>query len=209
MAFSLLGRDFGFSDLFQAQYARLSEAVSLLRDAIEDKPGVADALKRIQGIEAEARRGSREITRQLSLTMIRPIEREDIHDLNQAFERAITAVKAVSTRIGPCGVRSMPGSAKEVAGCVGEVVVEIGTMLSKLSTRHPMGASAERVDQIVDEADAFLLVGLGEVYEMRLSGLETVLDIVKWGQIYDRLEDAVDRIEDVANVIEGMVLKNV
>ncbi len=209
MAFNLLGKDFAFSDLFQAQYARLSEAVSLLCDAFEDKPAVAEALKRIQGIEAEARRESREITRQLSLTLIRPIERDDIHDLNQAFERAITAVKAVSTRFGLYRVRSMPGSAKEVAECVSEIVVEIGTMMRKLSTRHPIGASAERVDQIVDEADAFLLVGLGEVYEMRLTGPETVLDIVKWGQMYDRLEEAVDRVEDVANVIEGMVLKKV
>ncbi|MEW6368934.1 MAG: DUF47 family protein [Acidobacteriota bacterium] len=209
MAFNLLGTEFAFSNLFQAQYARLSEAVSLLRDAFEEKPGMAETLKRIQAIEAEARRESREITRQLSLTLIRPIERDDIHDLNQAFELAITAVKAVSTRVGLYRVQSMPGSAKEVAECVGEVVIEIGTMMRKLSTRHPIGTSAERVDQIVDEADAFLLVGLGEVYEMRLTGPETVLDIVKWGQIYDRLEEAVDRVEDVANVIEGMVLKNV
>ncbi len=55
-------------------------------------------------------------------------------------------------------------------------------MLSKLPTRHPIGASAERVDQIVDEADAFLLVGLGEVYEMRLAGPQTVLDISSGGR---------------------------
>jgi uncharacterized protein len=209
MAFSLLGKDFAFSELLQAQYARLSQAVSLLRDAFEEKPGVAEALKRIQAVEAEARRASREITRQLSLTLIRPIEREDIHDLNQALERAITAVKAVSTRIGLYRVRSMPGSTREVVACLGEMIAEIGTMLAKLSTRGPIGTSAESVDRIVDEADAFLLVGLGEIYEMRLSGPETVLDIVKWGQIYDRLEETVDRVEDVANVIEGMVLKNV
>ena len=71
--------------LIQAQYGRLSDAVSMLRDAFQDKPCVADALKRIQAIEAQARRVSREITRQLSLTMIRPFGRDDIHDLNQPW----------------------------------------------------------------------------------------------------------------------------
>jgi len=65
------------------------------------------------------------------------------------------------------------------------------------------------VRKLKKQADMFLLVGLGEIYESAVGGVENLLEVLKWSQIYDRLEVVASCIEHTVNVIEGIILKKV
>ena len=70
-------------------------------------------------------------------------------------------------------------------------------------------AGRERVRQLKKQADTFLLVGLGEIYESADSGVEKLLAALKWSQVYDRLEETASCLEQIVNVIEAIILKKV
>jgi len=115
----------------------------------------------------------------------------------------------VSRRIGLYGFRSIEKGAGELAFCLAEMVAEVGPLLESVVRKGNGAASRERVRKLKEEADMFLLVGLGEVYEAAGGGVDHLLETIKWSQIYDRLEDAVACLEHTANVIERMILKKV
>ena len=96
-----------------------------------------------------------------------------------------------------------------MASCLGEMAAEIGPLLEVVVRKGNGAANRERVRKLREEAGMFLLVGLGEVYESAGGSVTHLLEAVKWGQIFDRLEDAVSCLEHTANVIERMVLKKV
>ena len=88
------------------------------------------------------------------------------------------------------------------------MVEEVGRMLQRLRERKPVEENAKKVKSLKYECEMILLVALGEVYDLKPQGFETVMEIVKWTHIYDRIEQAVNQAERLADIIEGVVLKN-
>ncbi len=209
MSFSLLDKRFDFYSLLLTHFSKWNESVSLLHDIFEDFSDVPAKCKRIQGLESEANEISREIIRQLSLTLIREQERRDIHELNVALQKAITSIKAIATRVGLYGFTEIRSPVRELTSNLMEILIEIDAMLKMLVTRDSIEDVSRRLAKAKEEAGLFLLVALGEIYESRVNNLESVLDIMKWAQIYDRIEEAIENAADVANVIESMILKKV
>ncbi len=81
-------------------------------------------------------------------------------------------------------------------------------MLDRLSHRKTVEDGVKTVKALKYECEMLLLVALGEVYDIKLTGFDSVMEIVKWTHIYDRIEQAVNRAEGLADIIEGVVLKN-
>ena len=81
-------------------------------------------------------------------------------------------------------------------------------ILDRLRERKPVEANATKVKSLKYECEMLLLVALGEVYDLKVTGFDTVMEIVKWTHIYDRIEQAVSQAERLADIIEGVVLKN-
>jgi uncharacterized protein len=87
-------------------------------------------------------------------------------------------------------------------------VEESGRMLDRLSHRKSVEDGAKKIKAMKYECEMLLLVALGEVYDTKLENFTSVMEIVKWTHIYDRIEQAVNRAESLADIIEGVVLKN-
>lgn len=208
MAFSFFPKEIQFFELFTDQNAKLREAVVVLNSIFQDFDDVENKCKCINIIEEGGNGISRRISQQLSLTFITPIDREDIHDINIAQEDLLNLIKAISTRIGLYDFQFIKFPAKKLVKNLTVMVEEGGRMLDRLRERKPVEDGAQKVKALKYECEMLLLVALGEVYDIKLTDFTSVMEIVKWTHIYDRIEQAVNQAEALADTIEGVVLKN-
>ena len=206
---NLLGHSFPFAGLFHRQAATLATAAAQLESILRDFTAVPDQCARISVLVSEGEKTSREIERELSLTFIQSLYREDIRELNRAFQRTFQAIGAVSSRLGLYGFREAQKGAAAQAACMAEITVEIAPLLESFVREGDTAGRLERARKLKREADVFVLVGLGEIYEAAGARAENLLEALKWSQIYDRLEDAASSLDHTVNVIEGIILKRV
>ncbi|MDD5170221.1 MAG: DUF47 family protein [Syntrophales bacterium] len=210
MSFNLLDSRFRFHELLMEQFGKWQASAALLTDIFTDPNcDVASACKEIHHLAADARNIARDIMGELSLVQIRQIERQDIHDLSMAQEKAINSVKAVATRIGMYGFQHVQKPIRELTANLQEITAEVHGMLKKLHTRDSNEETIQKLAEIKKEADLFLLVAMGELFESQGDLSDTFLDILKWTQVYDRMEEAIEDAIQVTNVIEAMQLKKV
>jgi uncharacterized protein Yka (UPF0111/DUF47 family) len=200
---------FPFTGLFHRQADTLGAAVKQLESILRDLTAVPDKCVRISALVSEGDATCRELERELSLTFIQPLDREDIRELSRAFQRTLQAVGAVSSRLGLYGFREIQKGAAAQAACLAEMADEIAPLLEIVVRTGTGAANFERVRKFKKEADSFVLVGLGEIYESAGGGVEDLLAALKWSQIYDRLEETASCLEHIVNVIEGIILKKV
>lgn len=208
MGFSFFPKEIQFFDLFQDQFLKLNEAVAALNSIFQEFDDVENKCRSINIIEEAGNGIARSISQQLSLTFITPIDREDIHNINIAQEDLLNLIKAISTRIGLYDFHAVKFPAKKLVMNLAIMVQEGGRMLDRLRERKPVEENARKVKSLKYECEMLLLVALGEVYDIKLTGFEAVMEIVKWTHIYDRIEQAVNQAERLADIIEGVVLKN-
>ncbi len=208
MGFSFFPKEVQFFDLFTEQYGRLAEAVAALNSIFQEFVDVENKCKCINLIEETGNGLARSISQQLSTTFITPIDREDIHNINVAQEDLLNLIKAISTRIGLYDFHFIKFPAKKLVKNLSAMIEEVGRMLDRLRARKPVEEQAKSVKSLKYECEMLLLVALGEVYDIKLTGFDAVMEIVKWTHIYDRIEQAVNQAERLADIIEGVVLKN-
>lgn len=211
MAFTLFPKSAKFFDLFIEQSQKLVESANILNDIFENHSNVEEKCAQIHIIEEEADILSREIARQLSLTFITPIDREDIHGINIAQEEIQNLIDAVSTRIGLYGFGTIRKTAKNLMANIKAMIEETGKMVIYLRDRKDVSESYATIKLLKDDCGTLLSMALGEIYDSRLSSPEEcidIIDMIKWTQIYDRIEECVYRAGRLANIIEGITLKN-
>lgn len=208
MGFGLFCDDFSFYQLFRKQWAVLDRAAVLLRAIMTDLQNLPTRCGEIHKLEAEQISLSREVIKELALTFIQPMEHQDVYALNRAFDEAMRTLKAVSTRMGLYGFAAPGAATKEIAGNLVFMMAEVGDMLEHLRTASAALLPVEKIDAIREETRMLFLVGVGELYEGRLDTPRDLLEIIKWTQIYDRLEEAFDRTSEVAGAVAAIILKN-
>lgn len=209
MSFGLFGAEFAFFELFERHLRALSEAVQELHQLLAQFTDMRTRCARIRELERQSSSTAREITRELALTQIRPLERHDIHLLNLAMTEAIGAVQAVATRIGLYGFDQIRPVAIDLSTSLLEMVDLVEGMLRQFRTKASVNELRERMATVKAEADAFVLVALGEAYEVPLDRPADALEVIKWAQVFDRFEEALDRVGRIADVIDGILLKRV
>lgn len=211
MAFTLFPKSVKFFELFIRQSQKLVESSTILSDIFENYSNVEEKCVQIHIIEEEADTISREIARQLSLTFITPIDREDIHGINIAQEEIQNLIDAVSTRIGLYGFTNIRKTAKSLISNIKAMIEETSKMVVYLRDRKDVTESYSVVKLLKDDCETLLSMALAEIYDSRLSSPEEcidIIDMIKWTQIYDRIEECVYRVGRLANIIEGITLKN-
>ncbi len=210
MGFSLFPRSVKFYDLFREQHRKLAKAAGILDELFTDFTDVEERCRRINIIESEGNAIARRIAKELSLTFITPIDREDIHEINVIQEDILNCLKSISSRIGLFGFERIRYPGRRVVSNLRLMIDELGTVLADMSRNRKVEESFHRIEALKHECETLLMVGIGEMYDCgdEKCDFATILDIIKWKHIYDRLEDAVNRTEALADVLEGVTLKN-
>ena len=197
-----------FFDLFEKQSRMVKDAAVILDSIFQDFSDVPAKCERINKLEAEGDGLSREISTQLALTFITPLDREDIHEINMAEEDLLNAVKAISQRIGLYRFKTLEQTAVDLVENLRIIVEETEKMIRILGSKKAVEKHSMTVNKIKNESELHLLVALGELYESCPASQEQLLYIMMWTQIYDRIEQALDKAEVLTNVIEGVSIKN-
>lgn len=174
----------------------------------EERHEVLDMCGQVHLIEAEGNDISRTIAKELSQTFITPIDREDIHDLNLGQEMLLNQLKDIATRVGAYEFERARYPAVRLTANLRLMVEEIRKLLEALSARKEDGESMSRLKALKYECDMLLLSAMGEMYECESCDYQGILSIVKWSHVYDRIEQAANAAERLANVLEGIMLKN-
>ncbi|MEN6438508.1 MAG: DUF47 family protein [Syntrophobacter sp.] len=208
MSFSLFPKSPKFFELFREQNRIIVNAATVLNKMASEFVNLEDQCQDINMLEAEGDVINRTIRRELSTTFITPIDREDIHEINSSQETILNHIQAVSNRLGLYGVVRVRFPAQKMISDVREMVTGIGVMLGKLGSGQEVSDTVSQVKQLKKECEMLLLSGLGELYDDPSPQPANVLDVIKWTQIYDRIDKLFNRTWQLTKSIEGIVLKN-
>jgi hypothetical protein len=208
MSFSLFPKTAKFEQLFLEQIEQVVASARLLEEMCNQSSGQMEKVLAINEIEEKGSAISREISRQLDLTFITPIDREDIHEINKATDKVLDVFKQIASRVGAYSHIPIPRAARDLSANLRVMVEEAQHMLKKLGTKHDVTQNLAKVKQAKKSADLVLVKALTEMYNPRELSNQDLLIIIRWSRIYDRLERAVRRADHLAEVIEGVILKN-
>ncbi|WP_129576069.1 MULTISPECIES: DUF47 domain-containing protein [Sorangium] len=191
-----------------AEHAQKSVAASKLLlemlDRIEDAPAIA---RKIKELEHEGDRITHRCLAALHKTWITPLDREEIHALITRLDDVLDFIEAASERIVLFEIQS---ATPEARGLAESLVAACDAMSTATSSLRDVKDGARLLELCVEinrhenDADAHYRVALAALFKQ---GNDPLL-VLKWRDIYDQLENASDRCEDVANVIEGVVLEH-
>jgi hypothetical protein len=203
----LMPRERRFFELFNQHAAEIvlgaRELVSLLEQGSD---GAAHAAA-IDAIEKRADKLTHETMKLLHRTFIVPIDREDIHALITAMDDILDMIRDVSESIGLYDVRRITPEARALADiclrCAERVREAVGK-LGDLRESEGVLRMCEEIDKLESDADRQMRAGISKLFREERDALV----VIKLKAIYELLEAITDRCEDVANILEGIVLEN-
>ena len=203
----LLPRQLGFFDLFDQAAAKSVEAARTFEQMVSEMANVEADGRRIKEIETEADQIAHRTLELLHTTFITPLDRNDIHRLVSRMDDVLDFIEAASERIYLYEIRTISPAVRDLARVL---VAQTETLQRAVSGLRDLGKPRTLVDACIEvnrlenEADALLRKAVAALFK---SG-EGPLEVIKWKEIYEMLETATDRCEDVADVIEGIVLEH-
>ena len=206
MKIRFLPRAVDFDALFLRQSTKLVETAELLGELFSGAGDLPGMCRRIYAAEAEANALFQETARQLASTFITSLDREDIHALNEAHEEVINLIRSIANRTALYRLDAIEPAARELVDSLCEMVSHAHEMLLLLHARRSVEARSGDIRRLKDQSDALLLVALGELFESEIESFPRVVELVKWTQVYSRIEEALVRTEKLAGIIEGISL---
>ena len=205
MKFRFLPREEDFYDLFVEVAQKATEAAKLLRALLVEKPESAtyhvDAIRKL---ENECDSLTHEVVRRLDRTFITPIDREDIHLLASDLDDVVDRIDATARRARIFRVGSSPEGVDALCAVVEEITQEVLLAVTALRDGNDVKAHCIRAKRLEEEGDAVYHDMLGMLFDTEKDPIR----LIKWKEIFDMLEEALDESEDVANTIESIVLKH-
>ena len=202
--FSLFPREEDFFTLFRRQAALVREGCDLLHEMMERFDDLEARARRLKEVEHQGDLVTHELFERLNRTFITPLEREDIHDLASNLDDVLDAAEAIGSRIVLFGITRATPESTQLTGVLARCGVQIEQAVEHLKDfKNLMGFTIE-INRLENEADTISRQVVADLF----TGRHEVLDVMRWKEIYGRLEGAADKCEDVANTIEAIVLKN-
>ncbi len=195
-----------FFILFEKQAQKAVEAAEILM-ALTEEFRLDWAVNQVTKIEREADEVTHEITRKLNTTFVTPIlfDREDILALSDAFDDITDFIKGAIDRMQIFQVAELTPEVGELAQVLMNATVRLQETTASMQTLRPgENRYCAEINALENEADAILKSALGKLF----ADGDDPVNIIKWKEIYDYIEEATDACERVVNLIEGMVVKN-
>jgi predicted phosphate transport protein (TIGR00153 family) len=203
--FRFLPKTEDFYDLFVEVSKRTAESAKLLRALLNGKPElVTYHVDAIRKLEHECDELTHEVVRRLDRTFITPIDREDIHLLATDLDDVIDCLDATARRAKIFRIGHSPEGVDSLCAVVEEITAEVLKAVTALRNGKDVMGHCIRAKQLEEEGDAVYHDMLGRLFDTETDPVR----IIKWKEIFDNLETALDQAEDVANDIESIVLKH-
>lgn len=203
----LLPKEKTFFELFNVQSSVIAKGLDLFEDLLNDYGRQAELMPLIKTVEEEADEVAHRIFRLLNNTFVTPFDREDIQalvhrmdDVMDLAEKANSRMAIYALPVPPEGVDDMAAVLKSAFGLIAQAVA----MLDDWKHKEAILKICVEVNRIENQGDVLLRKALQRLFQQQTEALY----VIKAKEIYESLEDAIDRCEDLANIIETILIKN-
>jgi uncharacterized protein len=204
LAFRLIPREEKFYADFQALADELQRGATQLEEMLAPDEPVWSKAEEIREIEHKCDFLTHEIISRLNRTFVTPIDREDIHELAKSLDDVMDSIDAVATMLKLYKLRRIRFGARELAVTITASTRQIRLALDALEGRKGVTTHAVEINRLENEADRIHQEAVMRLFEDE----QDPIVVMKWKETLDFLEHATDRCEDVANVLEGVVVKH-
>jgi uncharacterized protein len=203
MRFRLIPTDDAFFGLFDKSAANVADCARALRDLLAD-PTVAAGHDKVVACERRGDELVHTILRRLESTFVTPFDREDIHALAEELDDVVDDMLEVSHRIQITGITSILPELKEQADLLVQAAEQTELLIARLETMKGVQPHLDAVDRLESEADAVHRRLLARLF----CGEFDALDVLRWKDVVEAIEGAINTLEDISDVVESIVLKH-
>ena len=199
-----LPKDEGFFGLFDQLSARLGSSAVLLRTLFSEPDRLEELTVKIKAEEHAADAITYDIMQRIDRSFVTPLDREDIHMLANRLDNVVDLIDGTARRAKMFQITERREAAIELMDVLVECSEVIAVGVKGIRSPEAVHNAARKIKELEEKADALYSTAIAVLF----SGKPDALEVIKWKEIYDNLEHAVDECEDVANVLESVSLKN-
>jgi predicted phosphate transport protein (TIGR00153 family) len=204
VAFRLIPKEEKFYDDFAALADQIRYGARLLESMLAPDKPIWDKADEIKEIEHKCDFLTHEVIQRLNRTFVTPLDREDIHTLARTLDDVMDAIDASASIVRLYHIDSVRPGARELAHIILDSTEQLTRAMKALENRKGVAECAVEINRLENEADRAHQAAVQALFQEE----HDAILIMKWKEILDYLEQATDRCEDVANVLEGVVVKH-
>jgi uncharacterized protein len=197
-------RDREFFDLFEEAGGNILRAATLLEEMLRDYPDKSDLAREILICEQEGDRITHDIIQRLNQTFVTPIDREDIYALASALDDIVDFTEEVADYLGLYKIEAPFEQAQRLAEVLLQASRQISEAMPRLRGFRDISHYTVEINRLENDGDRITREAVAALFD---NGIDPMV-VIRWKDIYERLEAAIDATEHVANVIEGITVKN-
>ncbi len=202
-----LPKETSFFDFFEQHAALTVEGTKEFLSLVTTSANITAKCRRISDIEHETDVITHRCVEALHKTFITPIDRDQIHRLITKMDDIMDFVEAAAERIELYELSNMTADVRDLADVLHRATIQVEEAARGLrNLKDPQAILKVCVDinRLENEADAILRRSVARLFKEE----KDPITVIKWKEIYENLENATDRCEDVANIIEGVILEH-
>ena len=204
MRFRLIPREEKFFSDFITLADRIVSGATLLERMLASDPPSWDMALQIKQVESECDALTHNIIKRLNSTFVTPIDREDIHGLAKSLDDVMDAIDAAAAVTRRYRMAQLRYGARELASLTWQSAMQVKVAVEALERKKEVHAVAIEVNRLENAADDVHDEALRRLFEEE----KDAITLIKWKEVLDLLEEATDRCEDCANVLESVVVKH-
>ena len=190
--------------LFEQSGRNAQRASTLLREMIAEYPERAELARDVLLCEQEGDRIAHDIHHRLNSTFVTPIDREDILDLTSDLDDIIDLIDEVADYLGLYKIEAPMEQAQRMARILLQATRQIAEAMPRLRTFSDLSHYTVEVNRLENDGDRTSRHAIASLFD---NGIDPMM-VIRWKDIYERLEDAIDACERVAHILESVVIKN-
>jgi len=192
-----------FFSLLQEAGANAGNATGKLDRLMRTWPDENELRAEVKVLEEEGDRITHDILHQLHSTPLPPLDREDIHALAVALDDVVDYTEEAADVLGLYKIEAPMEQAVELTGVLRDAGREVASALQKLETMSELDPHVLELDRLEDEGDRISREALVSLFS---GGIDPMV-VIRWKDVFERLEQGIDACERVAHVLEGIVVK--
>jgi uncharacterized protein len=200
----LRGNDHEFFDLFERAGANIVRAAELLDEMLGGFPDSRGLAQEIRVCEHEGDQITHEVIRRLNQTFVTPIDREDILQLASSLDDIVDYVEEVADYLGLYKIDAPMVQAQRLAHVLSQATRQISLAMPLVRGFKDISEHIVEVHRLENEGDRTVREAIASLFE---AGIDPMV-VIRWKDIFERLENAIDSTEHAAYILEGIVIKN-
>ncbi|HVS29027.1 MAG TPA: DUF47 family protein [Solirubrobacteraceae bacterium] len=200
----LVPQDRQYFELFEAAGTNIVRAADLLDQMLRSYPENAGLARDILICEQEGDRITHDIVHRLNQTFVTPIDRDDIYELASVLDDIVDYTEEVADYLGLYKIEAPMEQAQRLAEVLLQSCRQVAGAIPRLRNFKPINHYTVEINRLENEGDRITREAIASLFE---GGIDPMV-VIRWKDIFERLEAAIDSTERTANILEGIVIKN-